>query len=115
MSLDWDLYAPRAECVRPHLSRREEWEEEHEGVFSYVGDGWLLHVTEPQSIPPEAIPLDLRPLAEDLSHTVGFSLEPIGAPKEGYDFLAATVNAIARGLSAVGYDPETGTPRSWAA
>jgi hypothetical protein len=83
--------------VRPHLPRRDEWKEEHEGVFSDVGDEWLLHLTEPESIPPEAIPPDLRPLAEELSHTTGFSLEPIGAPKEGYDFLAATMNAIARG------------------
>jgi hypothetical protein len=113
VSLDWDLYAPRAESVRPHLPRRDEWEE-HAGIFSYAGDGWLLHVTGPESIPAEGIPPDLRPLAEDITHRVGFSLEPIGAPKAGYKFLEETVNAIARGLGCVGYDPKTGTPRSWA-
>jgi hypothetical protein len=117
VSYDMEVWAPRPFQVQPASlpdpSRWERWEREEGISWAYEpGSWWHIVIDPPRSLdddeelqeygPPEAV-LAAR---ADARHMVDMSLEPIGAPEEGYKQLYEIGPALANVVNGVCYDPQ---------
>ncbi len=92
MSMDLILYTACAITLPTDLPEPESWKNYGSDVWAYESNTWqvLAVVDEEYTIPSIATDLD-----GSLRYSTPVVLEPIGADKEGYDFLEATVLKLA--------------------
>jgi hypothetical protein len=97
----------------PDPSHWERWDRDDGVSWAYEpGAWWHIVIDSPRSLdddeelrefgPPEAV----LAAQADARHMVNMSLEPIGAPEEGYKQLYEIGPALANVINGVCYDPQ---------
>jgi hypothetical protein len=117
VSYDVEVWAPQPFQVQPaSLPDPSRWEggEGEEGVsWAYEpGSWWHIVIDPPRALeddeelqefgPPDAV----LAVQANVGHMVNLSLEPIGAPEEGYKQLYEVGPALASAVKGVCYDPQ---------
>ena len=113
MSVDVEVYSSRSSSLAELLGKlpdTEVWERLGDEL-GYDADGWQVLLCEPEAIDPTEVPGDLAALLPDARYRYSLLLEPIGAPEDGYAFLASVLNVLGSDVSGVAYDLGTGAPR----
>ncbi len=92
MSMDLILYTACVIALPTDLPEPESWKNYGYEDWAYESESWqvLVEIDTEYEIPSGAMDLD-----KDLQYSIPVTLEPIGADKDGYDFLDATVRKLA--------------------
>lgn len=91
MSMDLILYTACAITLPTDLPEPESWKNYGYEDWAYESESWQVLV----AIDTEyEIPSGATDLYGDAQHSIPLTLEPIGADKDGYDFLDAIVRKL---------------------
>ena len=92
MSMDLILYTACAITLPTDLPEPESWKNYGYEDWAYESESWqvLVEIDTEYEIPSGAMDLD-----GNLQYSIPVTLEPIGADKDGYDFLDTTVRKLA--------------------
>lgn len=92
MSMDLVLYTACAITLPTDLLEPGSWKNYGYEDWAYESESWqvVVAIDTKYEIPSSATDLDRA-----LQYSVPVTLEPIGADKDGYDFLDATVRKLA--------------------
>ena len=91
MSMDLEVWSPNEVTLPDDLPDSERWVQ-HGGDFAREEDEWQVLVI-PETRSPSA---DVTARLSKTARGVCVTLEPIGAPEEGYKYLETTVRHLAR-------------------
>jgi len=113
VSLDIEVYTNRPSSLAnllANLPDRASWED-FGAELAFAGDGWQVLISEPEEIELRDVPAHFAALLTDARYLVALTLEPIGAPEEGYSFLERVLESVGSATGGVSNDFHTGAPR----
>ena len=93
MSMDLILYTACAITLPADLPEPESWKNYGYEPWAYESESWqvLVAVVKEYEIPSATMDLE-----GELRYSTSVTLEPIGADRDGYDFLDTTVRKLAQ-------------------
>lgn len=108
MSYDITIWMTETPNLDEVLSKFEGWERIGEDVV-FARRGWQILLFSPLKVEMEDIPNDVFPQMPGIKYVIDIHLEPLGAPKTGYQLLNKICKAISRQSNGVVYDAQTDT------